>query len=57
MSECSLLPCHGTKTNKLMPETAREILSRPEASRMGGEKREVVSLFSGVRGFTPCLKP
>jgi class 3 adenylate cyclase len=29
---------------------------RPEASRMGGEKREVVSLFSDVRGFTPLAE-
>lgn len=35
------------------PEVAREILSRPEASRLGGEKREVVILFADVRGFTP----
>jgi adenylate cyclase len=33
-------------------EIARELLNRPEASRMGGEKREVVILFSDVRGFT-----
>jgi adenylate cyclase len=34
-------------------EIARELLSRPEASRLGGEKREVVILFADVRGFTP----
>jgi len=34
-------------------EIARELLSRPEARRMGGEKREVVILFADVRGFTP----
>ncbi|MCL4500769.1 MAG: adenylate/guanylate cyclase domain-containing protein [Deltaproteobacteria bacterium] len=38
------------------PEIARELLSRPEASRMGGEKREVVILFSDVRGFTPLAE-
>lgn len=37
-------------------EIARELLSRPEASRMGGEKREVVILFSDVRGFTPLAE-
>jgi len=34
-------------------EIARELLSRPEASRMGGVKREVVILFADIRGFTP----
>jgi class 3 adenylate cyclase len=34
-------------------EIARELLSRPEAARLGGEKREVVILFSDIRGFTP----
>ena len=38
------------------PEIARELLSRPEASRLGGEKREVVILFSDVRGFTPLAE-
>ncbi len=37
-------------------EFARELLSRPEASRMGGEKREVVILFSDLRGFTPLAE-
>ena len=37
-------------------EIARELLSRPEASRMGGEKREVVILFADVRGFTPLAE-
>jgi adenylate cyclase len=37
-------------------EIARELLSRPEASRMGGEKRQVVILFSDVRGFTPLAE-
>jgi adenylate cyclase len=33
-------------------ELAREILSRPEAARLGGEKREVVIFFSDIRNFT-----
>ena len=37
-------------------EIARELLSRPEASRLGGEKREVVILFSDIRGFTPLAE-
>lgn len=37
-------------------EIARELLSRPEASRMGGVKREVVILFADVRGFTPLTE-
>ena len=34
-------------------EVARELLRRPEATRLGGEKREVVILISDIRGFTP----
>jgi adenylate cyclase len=34
------------------PEIARELMKRPEASRMGGEKREVAVLMSDIRGFT-----
>jgi adenylate cyclase len=37
-------------------EVARELLSRPEASRLGGVKREVVILFADVRGFTPIAE-
>jgi adenylate cyclase len=37
-------------------EIARELLSRPEASRMGGVKREVVILFADIRGFTPLAE-
>jgi adenylate cyclase len=37
-------------------EIARELLSRPEASRLGGVKREVVILFSDIRGFTPLAE-
>ncbi|MFH1481305.1 MAG: adenylate/guanylate cyclase domain-containing protein [Pseudomonadota bacterium] len=32
---------------------ARELLKRPEAARLGGQKREVVILMSDIRGFTP----
>jgi class 3 adenylate cyclase len=32
---------------------AKELLSRPEAIRMGGEKREVAILMSDLRDFTP----
>jgi class 3 adenylate cyclase len=34
-------------------EVARELMKRPEASRLGGEKREVVILMSDLRDFTP----
>lgn len=34
-------------------EIAKELLKRPEASRMGGEKRKVAILFSDLRNFTP----
>jgi class 3 adenylate cyclase len=37
-------------------EIARELLSRPEAARLGGEKRVVVILFSDIRGFTPLAE-
>jgi len=32
---------------------ARELMRRPEASRLGGEKRKVAILMSDIRGFTP----
>jgi class 3 adenylate cyclase len=35
---------------------AQELLSRPEASRLGGEKRPVGILFSDMRGFTPLAE-
>jgi adenylate cyclase len=38
------------------PEIARELLSRPEAARLGGEKREVVILFADIRNFTPLAE-
>jgi adenylate cyclase len=34
-------------------EVARELLHRPEAARLGGEKREVAILMSDLRNFTP----
>jgi len=34
-------------------EVAEELLKRPEASRLGGEKRKVAILFSDLRNFTP----
>ncbi|MGA8141760.1 MAG: adenylate/guanylate cyclase domain-containing protein, partial [Desulfobaccales bacterium] len=40
----------------LDPEIARELLRRPEASRLGGVKREVVIIFADVRGFTPLAE-
>lgn len=33
-------------------EVARELMKRPEAGRLGGEKREVAILMSDIRGFT-----
>lgn len=38
------------------PEIARELLRRPEAARLGGEKRQVVILFSDLRDFTPLAE-
>ena len=38
------------------PEIARELLSHPEAARLGGEKREVVILFADIRNFTPLAE-
>jgi class 3 adenylate cyclase len=38
------------------PEIARKLLQRPEASRLGGEKREVVIMFADIRGFTPLAE-
>ncbi len=34
-------------------EIAKELMRRPEATRLGGEKREVAILISDIRGFTP----
>ncbi len=35
------------------PEVARKLLKRPEAIRMGGERRQVAILMVDIRGFTP----
>jgi adenylate cyclase len=32
---------------------AKELLKRPEAARLGGQKRDVAILMSDIRGFTP----
>jgi class 3 adenylate cyclase len=37
-------------------EIAAKLLERPEASRLGGEKRAVVIMFSDIRGFTPIAE-
>jgi adenylate cyclase len=37
-------------------EIAAKLLERPEASRLGGEKRQVVIMFSDIRGFTPMAE-
>ena len=34
-------------------EIARKLMRQPEATRLGGEKREVAILISDIRGFTP----
>jgi adenylate cyclase len=38
------------------PEIAKKLLQRPEATRLGGEKHEVVILFADIRGFTPLAE-
>ena len=38
------------------PEIAEELMRRPEATRLGGDKREVAILFSDIRGFTPLCE-
>jgi class 3 adenylate cyclase len=37
-------------------EIAAKLMARPEASRLGGEKRQVVIMFSDIRGFTPMAE-
>jgi adenylate cyclase len=37
-------------------EIARELLKRPEAARLGGEKRQVAILISDLRNFTPLCE-
>ena len=34
-------------------DVARDLLKKPEAIKLGGDKREVVTLMSDIRGFTP----
>jgi class 3 adenylate cyclase len=34
-------------------EIAKELMRQPEATRLGGEQREVAILISDIRGFTP----
>jgi class 3 adenylate cyclase len=38
------------------PEIARELMRRPEAGRLGGEKRQVAILMSDLRDFTPLAE-
>jgi class 3 adenylate cyclase len=37
-------------------EIAAKLMQRPEASRLGGEKRQVVIMFSDIRDFTPLAE-
>jgi adenylate cyclase len=37
-------------------EIAAKLMQLPEASRLGGEKRQVVIMFSDIRGFTPMAE-
>jgi adenylate cyclase len=37
-------------------EIAQKLLARPEATRLGGEKRQVVIMFSDIRDFTPIAE-
>jgi len=38
------------------PELAAELLRRPEAALLGGEKRPVALIFGDLRGFTPLAE-
>jgi class 3 adenylate cyclase len=38
------------------PEVAAELLRRPEAALLGGEKRPVALIFGDIRGFTPIAE-
>jgi class 3 adenylate cyclase len=38
------------------PEIAKELMRRPEAGRLGGEKRQVAILMSDLRDFTPLAE-
>ncbi len=37
-------------------EIAAKLMQRPEASRLGGEKRQVIIMFADIRGFTPTAE-
>jgi adenylate cyclase len=37
-------------------EIAQKLLQRPETARLGGEKRQVVIMFTDIRGFTPIAE-
>jgi len=38
------------------PKIARELLKKPEAALLGGDKREVAILFADLRAFTPIAE-
>ena len=38
------------------PEFAGQLMERPDKSRLGGERRQVVILMSDLRGFTPMAE-
>ncbi len=38
------------------PKIARELLKKPEAALLGGEKRQVAILFADLRAFTPIAE-
>ena len=37
-------------------EIAAKLMQLPEAARLGGEKRQVIIMFSDIRGFTPIAE-
>jgi adenylate cyclase len=37
-------------------EIAAKLMQRPEATRLGGEKRQVIIMFSDIRDFTPVAE-
>lgn len=38
------------------PEVARRLMSQPEATALGGDKRPVAIMMSDIRGFTPLVE-
>ncbi len=38
------------------PQVARRLISRPEATALGGDKRPVAIMMSDIRGFTPLVE-